>query len=102
MVTRRRQATDLEVTAALQDLDDAPERIPAWEWPADLIGLDMPGLYSWWVDDTGAGDLTTGLGEAVSAGRIYGGQDGATRWPSGKVVTATLGSRIGANHLRGK
>jgi hypothetical protein len=37
----------------------------------------------------------------VRPGRIYAGQAGATKWPSGKVGKATLGSRIGGNHLRG-
>ena len=42
-----------------------------------------------------------GLEHPVPAGRIYAGQAGATRWPSGSPGNATLASRIGANHLRG-
>ena len=38
----------------------------------------------------------------VVPGRIYAGQTGATKWPSGRVGSATLASRIGSNHLRGR
>jgi hypothetical protein len=36
-----------------------------------------------------------------STGLIYAGQTGATFWPSGKGSQATLGGRIGGNHLNG-
>ena len=41
--------------------------------PTDLLargpnGLQVPGLYSWWVDETGAADLSRGLGQHVAAG----------------------------------
>jgi hypothetical protein len=71
-------------------------------WPADLSGLDGPGLYSWWVDEGGADDLSQGLGQPVRVGRIYAGQTGATKWPSGKTGKATLRTRIGNNHLKGR
>ena len=34
-------------------------------------GLNVPGLYSWWVDAAGADDLTTGLGLPLDSGLIY-------------------------------
>lgn len=74
--------------------------------PEDLLahgpgGLQVPGLYSWWVDEAGAADLSRGLGQPVAAGLIYAGQAGATRWPSGKRSASTLWSRITAMHLAG-
>ena len=74
--------------------------------PADsagsLQGLQHPGLYTWWVDDKGARQLSAGIGAAVDPGLIYGGQAGATKWPSGKRGRATLGSRINTQHLNGR
>jgi hypothetical protein len=98
----RRNATAAEVRRALHDIDEAPDRIAASDWPADLCGLDQPGLYSWWVDAAGAKNLSRGLGHQVKAGRICAGQTGATKWPSGTTGKATLATRIGGNHLRGR
>lgn len=74
--------------------------------PQELLGrgpqgLMAPGLYSWWVDGQGAGDLSRGLGQPVPAGLIYAGQAGATRWPSGKWSRNTLWGRITGMHLGG-
>jgi hypothetical protein len=74
--------------------------------PADLLtagadGLRVPGLYSWWVDEAGADDLTSGLGHRVEAGLVYAGLAGATRWPSGQPSKNTLWSRITGMHLGG-
>jgi hypothetical protein len=99
---RRRSSTPGQWRAVLRALDGAPKRIPAREWPDGLANLNLPGLYSWWVDPDGAGDLSVGLGHLVQPGRIYAGQTGATKWPSGKTGGATLASRIGGNHLRGR
>jgi hypothetical protein len=63
--------------------------------------LMVPGLYSWWVDDQGAADLSRGLGLPVPGGLIYAGQAGATRWPSGKRTQGTLWGRITGMHLGG-
>jgi len=63
--------------------------------------LQSPGLYSWWVDDSGSADLSAGLNVAVPAGLIYAGQAGATRWPSGKRSGNNLWSRIVGMHLGG-
>jgi hypothetical protein len=74
--------------------------------PSDFLStrrpeLDRPGLYSWWVDDDGAADLTAGLGMPVQAGLIYAGLAGATRWPSGRRSGNTLRARITTMHLGG-
>jgi hypothetical protein len=87
---------------AIADLDEAPVLVRARDWPADLACLDRPGLYAWWVDDSGAADLAGGLGFDFVPGRINAGQAGATRWPSGKSGDDTLGKRIGQVHLGGK
>jgi len=63
--------------------------------------VDQPGLYSWWVDQAGAEDLSRGLGLLVECGLIYAGLAGATRWPSGKRSNNTLWSRVMTMHLGG-
>lgn len=64
-------------------------------------GLLAAGMYSWWVDEPGAADLSRGLGQPVAGGLIYAGQAGATRWPSGKRSGNTLWGRITGMHLGG-
>lgn len=96
-----RSATASEVDAALRDLDLEPDRFPASTWPIAQEGLDRPGLYSWWVDQGGAADLASGTGHLIQRGRIYAGQAGATKWPSGTRSGATLCSRIDGFHLGG-
>jgi hypothetical protein len=64
--------------------------------------LAAPGLYSWWVDDAGAADLTAGADLPIEPGLIYAGLAGATRWPSGKRSTNTLWSRLTGMHLGGR
>jgi hypothetical protein len=100
--SRRRGSTPAEVRRALRDLDGAPTRIAARDWPDDLRDLNQAGMYSWWVDSSGAADISRGLGRQIRARRIYAGQTGATKWPSGTTGGATLASRIGRNHLRGR
>lgn len=68
----------------------------------DRSVMDGPGLYSWFVDDSGADDLSRGLGAAVSPGLVYVGLTGATRWPSGRASGSTLRKRICSQHLRGR
>jgi GIY-YIG catalytic domain-containing protein/HB1/ASXL restriction endonuclease-like protein with HTH domain len=89
------------VERALRALDKTPRCVPAAAWAADLEGLDEAGLYSWWIDESGASDLRSGLDQDLSAGRIYAGQTGATKWPSGRAAAMTLRERLGSNHLRG-
>jgi hypothetical protein len=100
-VRRERHCNDDDVERGLRALDGAPQRVHASRWPGHLEGLDHAGLYSWWVDDTGAADLSRGLGQRVEAGRTYAGQTGATKWPSGRIGSRTLRGRVGGNHLSG-
>lgn len=65
------------------------------------IATNSPGLYSWWVDEVGASDLSRGLEIPIAAGLIYAGLAGATRWPSGKQSNNTLWLRITTMHLAG-
>jgi hypothetical protein len=58
-----------------------------------LSGTAEPGIYAWFVDVEGAGQLADGIGLPVDAGLIYAGQAGAGS------SHATLGSRIRGNHL---
>jgi hypothetical protein len=99
---RRQASTAAEYRAAMRALASAAARVPARDWPDGLSRLDYPGLYSWWVNDAGAAELSDGLGHQIHAGRINAGQTGATKWPSGTTGAATLASRIGSNHLRGR
>jgi hypothetical protein len=55
-------------------------------------------MYSWWVDDAGAGDLAAGLGHAVDPGLIYAGLAGATR-KGGASSSNTLWGRLATMHL---
>ncbi|WP_198410296.1 DUF6884 domain-containing protein [Microlunatus flavus] len=67
----------------------------------DRKHLLVPGLYSWWVDDTGAADLEGGLRHPVHAGLIYIGLAGAaknTLW--GRLVGMHLGKRHSFSTLR--
>jgi hypothetical protein len=75
--------------------------------PAEFLagrgtGLKKSGLYSWWVDEAGAADLSRGLRLPMRAGLIYAGLAGATRWPSGRRSTNTPWSRITGMHLGGR
>ncbi|MFL5796554.1 MAG: GIY-YIG nuclease family protein [Actinomycetota bacterium] len=101
MDSRLRNCRDDDVINALNELDLHPRIVEAAQFPCDLSGLHEAGLYSWWVDDEGADELSTGLGILVDPGRIYAGQAGATKWPSATRSAATLGSRISTQHLGG-
>lgn len=90
-----------DVLAALKSLDSRPRILPAPEWPGELKGIHEAGLYSWWVDEVGASNIADGLGVPIARGRIYAGQAGASKWPSGTLSTATLDSRIRTQHLGG-
>ena len=96
------QWEERDAWTALDDLDGSPTLVPASEWPAGASGVDRPGLFALWVDEAGAADLARGLDLPLAAGRIYVGQAGATRWPSGRVSADTLGDRVGRTHLAGK
>ena len=96
------QWEERDAWTALDDLDVSPALVPAGEWPAGVTCLVRPGLFAFWVDDEGAADLSRGLDLPLQAGRIYAGQAGATKWPSGKSADDTLGRAIGRVHLGGK
>jgi hypothetical protein len=81
-------------------LDPREAKSPEEFLRAGSIQLNVAGLYSWWVDERGAQDLTRGLGHPVQAGLLYAGKAGGDR-PGVRPSTATLWSRIAGNHLRG-
>lgn len=90
------------IAEALIALDERPRCVPASAWPGSLDGLDSPGLYAWWVDAAGAGELSDGLGEDLPAGRIYVGQAGAASSRAGLPSASTLRSRVTGDHLGGR
>ena len=53
------------------------------------------------MDEPGAADLSGGLAGQVKPGRIYAGQGGATKWPSGEAGGATLCGESPPRHLGG-
>jgi hypothetical protein len=69
-------------------------------FPMDRAAAARPGLYAWWADEHARSTLGAVLVSELP-GLLYVGQAGATRWPSGKRSSATLGSRIAQQHLRG-
>jgi len=82
--------------------DETSSQSPAEFLATNGAGLRTPGLYSWWVDSTGAHDLTVGLEHIIDPGLIYAGLAGATRSRSGRKSTNTLWGRIGGMHLGGR
>jgi hypothetical protein len=96
------QWQERDAWTALDDLDGSPTLVPGREWAAGAGGLDRPGLFAFWVDEAGAADLSRGLDLPLEAGRIYVGQAGATKWPSGRANEDTLRDRVGRTHLSGK
>jgi hypothetical protein len=95
---RPRDVASVDELIAL--LTDPTLRVSAPAWPSSL-SIDGAGLYTWWTDAAGAADLTEGLGHRITAGLIYAGQTGGTT-VGGVARDATLRSRIGGNHLRGR
>ncbi len=97
------QPEDDTVAEAVAVLGDPERAVPVPELlSSDRAALDRPGLYSWWIDESGARDLSAGLGLPVPAGLVYAGQAGATRWPSGQPSTNTLWTRLTKMHARGR
>ncbi|MGY4653773.1 DUF6884 domain-containing protein [Mycobacterium sp. URHB0021] len=91
-----------DVERCVQKLSDSTAAVSPKEFIArGRASCDRPGLYSWWVDDEGADDLSRGLGLEVGAGLIYAGLAGATRWPSGVRSNNTLWLRVMTMHLGG-
>lgn len=86
----------------VEQLSTPDDAIAARELPTSSRNLEESGLYSWWVDEQGAMELSEGLGVPVRSGVIYVGQAGATHRPSGKPSRNTLRSRLIAGHLDGR
>jgi hypothetical protein len=91
-----RAPTESTVIALLQDEFSA---LPLSEViSSGRTSLAVPGMYSWWVDDAGAADLSRGLTFPIPAGLIYAGLAGATR-SGGEASSNTLWGRIATMHL---
>ncbi len=89
-----------DVTRCVGKLRDSSSAISPDEFVAEgKAAVDRPGLYSWWIDQVGADNLTRGLGLPVEPGLIYAGLAGATRWPSGRQSKNTLWLRVMTMHL---
>lgn len=89
------------VDDAVAVLGDSGRARPVTAFPWGEAMQQLPGLYSWWVDEPGATALSRGLGHVVAPGLVYAGQAGATTSRARVERSATLASRIGGNHLRG-
>jgi hypothetical protein len=83
-------------------VDPAARLTPAQLLAQDPAQLATPGLYTWWVDEHGAHDLSHGADLTIHPGLIYAGLAGATRWPSGRRSRNTLWSRLAGMHLGGR
>jgi hypothetical protein len=90
---------DAEVKRVIAALTAAAPR-SASDFPWGRTDLHQPGLYAWWVDRPGAGEL--GVPPSGERTLVYTGQAGATRWPSGTRSGATLFGRISGQHLGGR
>jgi len=101
-MTRRQIATRGEVTACRSGLIDQAAIDPVALASASDRQLGLPGKYALWVNDTGARQLSAGLGHPIAVGLVYSGQAGATKWPSGKRGSATLRSRLVSQHWNGR
>ncbi|HET6293294.1 MAG TPA: hypothetical protein VFG33_07965 [Kribbella sp.] len=101
-VVKPARASDAIVAVTVTKLlDQTQSRGPAELRRMGKSEMSAPGLYSWWVDAHGAGDLSAGLGVDVRPGLVYAGQAGATRWPSGRQSANTLWARLVGMHLDG-
>ena len=79
--------------------DEASSCRPAL-FPSDPTVASNPGLYSWRVDGAARRLISEVLHSDIPP-LIYAGQAGATQWPSVRKSSATLASRIRANHING-
>ena len=100
-------ATPTVPEADIAELTDMLTRAEDAISPSEFLaragdGLRSPGLYSWWVDEVGAAELSKGLRQTVHAGLIYAGLAGATRSRSGRKSKNTLWGRIKTMHLGGR
>src|SRR3954454_12507795 len=88
-------AVETDATTIEAQLLDPLRRVAPSAFPRDADEVALPGLYAWFVDSTGAAQLSEALGGDITPGLIYVGQAGAG------LSSATLASRVGENHLRG-
>jgi hypothetical protein len=87
-----------DVEQAVDALQLNPRRAKLGNFES-LRDISRPGLYSWWVDASGAEQVSRGLGATLGPGLTYVGQAGATQWPSGTRRDTTLRTRIAEMHL---
>jgi hypothetical protein len=86
-----RQVSVSTATLLSELRDESRAVTPAQFLATGGSGLGTPGLYSWWVDESGASDLSWGLGHPVRPGlRIK------------KPSKNTLWGRISGMHLGGR
>lgn len=81
-------------------LTDAAQSHPPALFSVDPTFASSPGLYSWWADEVARKLISEVLLSNIPP-LIYAGQAGATQWPSARKSSATLASRIRANHING-
>jgi len=81
-------------------LESAHAVAPADFLAAGRAAADRPGLYSWWVDASGADELSAGLDDLVQPGLVYAGRAGGVR-ANGSASTNTLWGRVAEMHLGG-
>ena len=90
----------VDIDLIINDLKNYEQSLsPGQFLQSDRSNLDVPGLYSWWVDGEGASEISKALKCDIQGGMIYAGLAGATHWPSGKKSTNTLWLRIATMHL---
>lgn len=92
---------DTEIDLLVATLGDRTRAEAPSTFPVDAAAASNAGLYSWWGDDDARRLLAAGLGVDDVPPLLYAGQAGATKWPSRKLSNATLGSRIGRQHIKG-
>lgn len=72
--------------------------------PADDLGVlpELPGVYAWWVDGTGARDLNRSLMLPLRPGLIFIGQVGGSAWQPLADPGLTLRDSLGRQQLQGR
>src|SRR5947209_18353584 len=85
----RRSVPGSEVERLVAMLRDQSLAESPATYPAARPAPQVPGLYSWWCDVEGRHTLSGRLGHTLPP-PIYAGPAGATKWPSGRVGSATL------------
>lgn len=91
---------DSVIAEAIAHLSDADNAEPAEGFPTDARGAERPGLYAWWADPEALATLSEPFGVRLPP-LIYAGEAGATSSRAKLSRTATLRSRVRANHLNG-